>query len=163
MAIKNFILIENSVVSWISRGIFLLIIITTAIITSAISLQFLYQHQVDNYFSSVPVSLQQEEEEEEEQEQQEKILLIRTGEHTLTTWGKNKDNFKQLLHAEQGEYRKHQFIGWHADYRNILENFELPFSLLYEVTYENSSNTEIFSYTGIFSPTLETREVFSNE
>ncbi len=145
MVIKNTIIIGNTYFSWLSRCLIIALLIVLGLIAVTLSKQYVYQRAVDQFLSSAS--------------QEEKVLVIHTADRWITTTGKNKSIYYPLLTQELGEYRSHRFIGWHADYRLWRKGLELPFILLYEVTYDNAVTEEQFHFSGGLPFEVSIREV----
>ncbi|WP_422132570.1 hypothetical protein [Endozoicomonas sp. ALD040] len=145
---KNLTLFANKRLSLVARVITVVLILTTTAITGAVSLQHVYQGEVDRYF--------------EQGQDSELMLIIQSGYHTLKTTGVGKDNFRPLLGSELGEYQNHTFVGWHADFRQMTREGGFPFFMLYEVSYQKGRTQEYFSYQGLLNPQLVAREIHIN-
>ena len=146
MAIKNMIIIKNRFLSWSLRGGILLLLIFSALMTATVSLQYLYQESVDAFFSGTPTP-------------NEDILIIHTGNNWITASGENKSIYQPLLSDELGAYQSHRYVGWYADYKQWKKGLQLPFTLVYEVTYDKAVISENFHFTGGFPTHLLAREV----
>lgn len=141
-------IIKNKWMSLLSRVATVLIITGSSLITAAVSLQYFYQGEVDHYFV--------------DQENLEETLIIQSGRHGLRAYGQSKENFRPLLDAQLGQYQSHKFIGWHADFTQLLKGEGFPFFMLYEVSYQKGMTQEYFSYSGLLAPRLLAREVHLN-
>ena len=154
MVIQNITLVNNKLGSWLSRIAIASIIILSALITSFISLQFFYQQQVDSYFANLSQS---------NLPSDEAALIIRTKENWITASGRHKETYKPLLAQELGAYQSHEYLGWFFSYDDWLNsNDGLPFTLLYEVQYEQGISQETFFFNGILPAKLKAREVRIN-
>ncbi|WP_062270717.1 hypothetical protein [Endozoicomonas arenosclerae] len=145
---KNRTLVNHKKLSLAARVITVVLVLTSTAITGAVSLQYIYQGEVDRYF--------------EKEQGSELMLIIQTGHHTLRTTGSGKENFRPLLGSQLGDYQGHRFVGWHADFSKMSWGSEFPFFMLYEVNYQNGSTQEFFSYEGLLNPELVAREIRLN-
>ncbi|MCW7554374.1 hypothetical protein NX722_17460 [Endozoicomonas gorgoniicola] len=145
MGIKKRVLISNRKLSLLSRCITVILIFTTGLITAAVSLQYFYQQEVNNYFADGIA--------------REDNLMIQMNRHVLTATGNKKDHFLPLLDNELGAYQSHRFIGWNTNDRGRHSNENMPFVLLYTVSYEKKTTKEFFYYKGFLNPDLTARKV----
>ncbi|WP_257274440.1 MULTISPECIES: hypothetical protein [unclassified Endozoicomonas] len=145
---KNRNLFDNKRLSLAARAITVVLVLASTAVTGALSLQTIYQGEVDRYF--------------EKEQGSELMLIIQSGHHTLKTTGSGKDNFRPLLSSELGQYQDHTFVGWHADFKQMTRGGGLPFLMLYEVSYKKGRTQEFFSYEGLLNPKLIAREVHIN-
>ncbi|MGI9279926.1 MAG: hypothetical protein ACR2PX_09880 [Endozoicomonas sp.] len=145
---RNRTLLDNKNLSLAARAITVVLVLTSTVITGAVSLQYVYQGEVDHYF--------------EAEQGSELMLIIQSGHHTLKTTGSGKDNFRPLLGNELGDYKEHTFVGWHADFSQMSWGGGFPFFMLYEVRYQRGQTQEFFSYEGLLNPQLVAREVHIN-
>ncbi|MGB1270545.1 MAG: hypothetical protein ACPG5T_00585 [Endozoicomonas sp.] len=164
MAITNRILTNNRTASWLSRIVILAIVLISGLLTALISLQFIYQQQVDNYFSN---HLSKEGSSERhhlsphasDQTLQEDLLIIRTGNNWVSATGRHRKTYVPLLAKELGAYQGHHYIGWYASYEQWQKNRQLPFTLMYEVNYEKGTSQERFFFSGTLTSKLKAREI----
>ena len=145
MGIKKRVLISNRKLSLLSRGITVMLIFTAGLMTAAVSLQYFYQQEVNNYFADGIA--------------REDNLMIQMDRHVLTATGNKKNHFLPLLDDELGAYQSHRFIGWNTNARGRHSNENMPFVLLYTVSYEKKTTKEFFYYKGFLDPDLTARKV----
>ena len=154
MAMHNKTLVNNQSGSWLVRIAIASIIILSAFITGFISLQFFYQQKVDSYFSNLGINSLSAD---------ESALIIRTGDHWITSTGQHRETYRPLLAKELGSYKRHQYIGWFSSFSDWLNSSDgLPFTLLYEVEYEHGVSEETFLFKGLLSTKLVARQVRIN-
>lgn len=160
----NTILIKNRTASWLSRLVILAIVLVSGLLTALVSLQFIYQQQVDNYFSNNlskegSSELQHSSPHESDQALQEDLLIIRTGNNWVSATGRHRKTYAPLLAKELGAYQEHRYIGWYDSYEQWQKNRQLPFTLMYEVNYEKGTSQERFFFSGILPSKLKAREI----
>ncbi|OED43610.1 hypothetical protein ACH42_09590 [Endozoicomonas sp. (ex Bugula neritina AB1)] len=143
---NKLIIINNRYISWTLRAAVLLLLIGATLITATISLQYRHQKSVDQFFTDPPTPTKN-------------ILIIRTGNHWITASGNNKKIYTPLLSKTLGAYRSHRYLGWYADYKQWKKGLQLPFALMYEVTYDKAIINESFYFSGEHPSHLLAREV----
>ena len=145
MGIKKRVMTGNRKRSLLSRCVTVMLIFTAGLMTAAISFQYFYQQEVNNYFADGIA--------------REDNLMIQVNRHVLTATGNKKDLFLPLLDDELGAYQSHRFIGWNTNDRGLHSNEDMPFVLLYTVSYEKKTTKEFFYYKGFLNPDLTARKV----
>ena len=149
MGIKKRVMTGNRKPSLLSRCMTVLLIFTAGLMTAAISFQYFYQQEVNDYFADGIA--------------REDSLMIQMDRHVLTATGNKKNHFLPLLNNELGAYQSHRFIGWNTDARIRHGHERLPFVLLYKVSYEKKTTKEFFYYKGFLDPDLTARKVRISE
>ena len=146
MVIKNAVIIKRSLISRSIRTICFLLLITSALFTSAVSLHQLYKPAVNHYFSESPVSSEQ-------------ILSIQSGHYKVSTQKDSKHSFSEVLSRELGAYKSHSSVGWYADFSKLTSPDNFPVVMTYRVEYESGSTEQEFVFTGLFDRKLIVRQV----
>ncbi|WP_299731223.1 hypothetical protein [uncultured Endozoicomonas sp.] len=154
MNFENRVLVRDRYQSWVLRGGLLLIVLLSAVVVIFASMQYLYQQQVERYFSAIN---------EAESSVDEGSLIISTADHWITASGIKKDIYKPLLDEKLGAYLSHRYIGWHSNYKDWLNSQNgRAFFLMYEVQYEKGSSEESFLFNGFDASRILAREVMVN-
>ena len=147
MAIKNTVLVYNKLGSRLARLGVVSTIGISAVFAGFISLQYLYQQKVEQFFvNQIPIDPQ--------------ALIIRSHNHWITTGKNHFKTYQPLLAKTLGDYKSHRFLGWHASYEDWRTSQDgLPITLLYEVQYELGVSQETFLFKGVMPARLMAREV----
>lgn len=128
------------------RAVVFSLLLLSIATTATISLPYLYQKSVDRFFSDTLTAA-------------ENLLIIHTKGDWLSASGAHKQIYHPLLSKELGAYQSHRYLGWHTSYQYWKRDVGIPFTLMYEVTYDNATIHENFYFSGGFPGELLIREI----